>query len=123
MIKPRRIVAIGRDAGIALNGLDIAVEIVRHPSYGGQAEFSSGVNRIYGLAAGDDGSRDARASLLAGDSSGERGCRLIELCDHRINVGPAGRLSIAARLVDFRMGGDHSERADLEARLVSDEVH
>lgn len=54
MIKPRRIVAIGRDAGIALNGLDIAVEIVRHPSYGGQAEFSSGVNRIYGLAAGDD---------------------------------------------------------------------
>lgn len=54
MIKPRRIVAIGRDAGMALNGLDIAVEIIRHPSYGGQAEFISGVNHIYGLAADDD---------------------------------------------------------------------
>jgi uracil-DNA glycosylase len=54
MIKPRRIVAIGRDAGMALNGLDIAVEIIRHPSYGGQAEFISGVNHIYGLAARDD---------------------------------------------------------------------
>lgn len=54
MIKPRRIVAIGRDAGMALNGLDITVEIVRHPSYGGQAEFISGVNHIYGVAADDD---------------------------------------------------------------------
>ncbi|QOZ31649.1 uracil-DNA glycosylase [Bradyrhizobium sp. CCBAU 53421] len=54
MIKPRRIVAIGRDAGMALNGLDTTVEIVRHPSYGGQAEFISGVNHIYGLAAADD---------------------------------------------------------------------
>jgi len=55
MIKPRRIVAIGRDAGMALSGLDIPVELVRHPSYGGQAEFISGVNVIYGLAADDDG--------------------------------------------------------------------
>lgn len=53
MIKPRRIVAIGRDAGVALNGLDIKVEIVRHPSYGGQAEFIAGVNHIYGLVADD----------------------------------------------------------------------
>ena len=54
MIKPRRIVAISRDAGMALNGLDITVELVRHPSYGGQAEFISGVTHIYGLAADDD---------------------------------------------------------------------
>jgi hypothetical protein len=54
MIKPRRIVAIGRDAGMALNGLDIAVEVVRHPSYGGQAEFISGVRQIYGLTDEDD---------------------------------------------------------------------
>lgn len=54
MVKPRRIVAIGRDAGAALNDTDIAVEIVRHPSYGGQSEFISGVNHIYGLAADDD---------------------------------------------------------------------
>lgn len=49
MIQPRRIVAIGRDAGMALNGLDITVEVVRHPSYGGQAEFIAGVHRIYGV--------------------------------------------------------------------------
>jgi len=59
MIKPRRIVAIGRDAGMALTGLDIPVEIVRHPSYGGQTEFISGVHRIYGLM--DD--RDDQATL------------------------------------------------------------
>ncbi len=50
LIKPRRIVAIGRDAGMALAGLDIPVELVRHPSYGGQAEFIAGVHRIYGIA-------------------------------------------------------------------------
>ena len=49
MIRPRRIVAIGRDAGMALAGLDIPVELVRHPSYGGQAEFIAGVNEIYGI--------------------------------------------------------------------------
>jgi uracil-DNA glycosylase len=54
MIQPRRIVAIGRDAGMALNGLDITVEVVRHPSYGGQAEFIAGVHRIYGVS-GDVG--------------------------------------------------------------------
>jgi uracil-DNA glycosylase len=54
MIKPRRIVAIGRDAGMALTGFDIEVEIVRHPSYGGQTEFVSGLRRIYGLKDDDD---------------------------------------------------------------------
>jgi hypothetical protein len=49
MIKPRRIVAIGRDAGLALAGLEIPVEVVRHPSYGGQAEFIAGVHQIYGV--------------------------------------------------------------------------
>ena len=51
MLKPRRIVAIGRDASIALNSLSIPVETVRHPSYGGQAEFVAGINAIYGLPA------------------------------------------------------------------------
>ncbi|MHB0670024.1 uracil-DNA glycosylase [Roseomonas mucosa] len=49
MIAPRRIVAIGRDAGLALSGIDIPVMTVRHPSYGGQAEFIAGVQSIYGL--------------------------------------------------------------------------
>ncbi len=49
MIAPRRIVAIGRDASSALAGIDIPVLTVRHPSYGGQSEFISGLNAIYGL--------------------------------------------------------------------------
>jgi hypothetical protein len=54
MIKPRRIVAIGRDAGMALSDIGITVQVVRHPSYGGQAEFIAGVNHIYGVVADDD---------------------------------------------------------------------
>jgi hypothetical protein len=50
MIRPRRIVAIGRDAGLALAGLEVPVEVVRHPSYGGQAEFITGVHQIYGVS-------------------------------------------------------------------------
>jgi len=50
LIRPRRIVAIGRDAGTALAGMDVPVSIVRHPSYGGQGEFIAGVHEVYGLA-------------------------------------------------------------------------
>ena len=49
MVAPRRIVAIGRDAGAALAGVGVPVEVVRHPSYGGQAEFFAGVHAIYGV--------------------------------------------------------------------------
>ncbi len=49
MVAPRRIVAIGRDARLALAGIDIPVMTVRHPSYGGQTEFIAGVHAIYGL--------------------------------------------------------------------------
>jgi uracil-DNA glycosylase len=49
MVAPRRIVAIGRDAGLALARIDIPVTMVRHPSYGGQAEFIAGVYALYGL--------------------------------------------------------------------------
>jgi hypothetical protein len=51
MINPRRIVAIGRDAALALHGINTKVELVRHPSYGGQTEFISGICQIYGLNA------------------------------------------------------------------------
>ena len=50
MIQPRQIVAIGRDAGLALSGIDVPVQVVRHPSYGGQAEFIRGMHAAYGLA-------------------------------------------------------------------------
>ena len=49
MIKPRRLVAIGRDAGLALVGIDLPLTVVRHPSYGGQNEFIAGISELYGL--------------------------------------------------------------------------
>lgn len=59
MFRPKRIVAIGREAGLALNGIDIPISVVRHPSYGGQSEFTAGVHSIYGLAqANCSGPRD-----------------------------------------------------------------
>lgn len=48
MIKPRQIVAIGRDAYLALGDLDTPTTAVRHPSYGGQREFIDGMFAIYG---------------------------------------------------------------------------
>lgn len=49
MLRPRSLVAIGRDAGNALANVDCTVETVRHPSYGGQAEFIDGIRKIYDL--------------------------------------------------------------------------
>jgi len=65
MIQPRRIVAIGRDAGAALEGLTVPVEVVRHPSYGGQAEFIAGVHKIYGLSAETEKQRSFELSFTA----------------------------------------------------------
>jgi hypothetical protein len=49
MFQPQRIVAIGRDAKMALRGLDIPVVTVRHPSYGGQGEFIASLYELYGV--------------------------------------------------------------------------
>jgi hypothetical protein len=46
---PKHIVAIGRDAELALADLGIAASQVRHPSYGGQADFIEGIRALYGL--------------------------------------------------------------------------
>lgn len=69
MIRPRRIVAIGRDASMALAGLEIAVEVVRHPSYGGQAEFISGVRQIYGLTDDEDVKQTLKLPLSGGHAA------------------------------------------------------
>jgi hypothetical protein len=50
MFEPERLVAIGRDAQLALKDFDIPVTTVRHPSYGGQVEFMSGLYNLYGVA-------------------------------------------------------------------------
>lgn len=62
MLRPERIVAIGRDAGLALSTLDLPVHVVRHPSYGGQADFLSGVCSLYGI---DPVPPSAKQSVLA----------------------------------------------------------
>lgn len=49
MLQPKRIVAIGRDAHLALDGLDIPTTAIRHPSYGGQREFIAGMFDLYGI--------------------------------------------------------------------------
>jgi uracil-DNA glycosylase len=60
MLQPRRVIAIGRDAQLALIQLDIKALPVRHPSYGGQAEFIGGVFSLYGVS---------ESSLRTGSSS------------------------------------------------------
>ena len=55
MFKPKCLVAIGRDAQLALRDLDIPVTTVRHPSYGGQNEFMSSLYEMYGVHDADAG--------------------------------------------------------------------
>ena len=51
LVRPRRLVAIGNDAARVVSNLCAACEIVhvRHPSYGGQADFVSQISKLYGL--------------------------------------------------------------------------
>lgn len=49
LLAPRAVLAIGRDAEMAMADLGISAKQVRHPSYGGQPEFIAGVSRHYGL--------------------------------------------------------------------------
>ena len=51
MFRPQQLVAIGRDAQLALAELETPVVPVRHPSYGGQSEFMAGVFKLYGVTA------------------------------------------------------------------------
>ena len=47
MLRPRNIIAIGRDAHLVLTDLGIEAVRVRHPSYGGQSEFIAEITRYY----------------------------------------------------------------------------
>ena len=47
MIKPKQIVAIGRDAQEILGKVDVPFTKVRHPSYGGQREFMASLFDLY----------------------------------------------------------------------------
>lgn len=50
-LRPRQLVAIGRDAQSALAELGFQAACVRHPSYGGQTEFIEGVSNLYAIPA------------------------------------------------------------------------
>ena len=47
LLQPKRLVAIGRDARDALERSGLKHDAVRHPSYGGKAEFCEGMARLY----------------------------------------------------------------------------
>lgn len=49
MFRPKKIVAIGRDAQLALENLEVSAAGVRHPSYGGQRDFINGLYSLYGI--------------------------------------------------------------------------
>jgi hypothetical protein len=48
-LKPKQVIAIGRDAQSAIAELDIESVKIRHPSYGGKAEFFEGLAEVYGM--------------------------------------------------------------------------
>lgn len=54
MLAPRQIIAIGRDAQLALSEFGVPTQGVRHPSYGGQREFMEGMYSLYGIDDEDD---------------------------------------------------------------------
>lgn len=54
MLKPRQIIAIGRDAQMALTEFGLPTEGVRHPSYGGQREFIDSMFGLYGVSGEDE---------------------------------------------------------------------
>ena len=51
LIRPDRVLAIGRDADNALKKMNIDCVAVRHPSYGGQSAFAAGIRNVYCLDA------------------------------------------------------------------------
>ena len=59
LLRPVEIVAVGRDARVALRELGIPCRRVRHPSYGGQAEFTRAIATLHGLADEPAGERRA----------------------------------------------------------------
>lgn len=73
MLQPRQIVAIGRDAHLALGELGVPTTAVRHPSYGGQREFIEGMFAIYGI---DGEATDAPRLSLGEPYAATRSCAL-----------------------------------------------
>ena len=52
LLQPDHVIAIGRDAHMAVEGLGIDCTQVRHPSYGGQSIFMEQIEAAYGSSPG-----------------------------------------------------------------------
>ena len=50
-LRIKRIIAIGQDAALYAQRFGVNVETVRHPSYGGVADFRRGISQLYGFRA------------------------------------------------------------------------
>ena len=50
MLRPRRLIGIGRDAQNALADMGLDCHAIRHPSFGGQTEFLQGMSELYELS-------------------------------------------------------------------------
>jgi uracil-DNA glycosylase len=62
-LKPKHLIAIGRDAQAALADLELEATAVRHPSYGGQNDFIGGLEEFYHVRTKQP-VRDAQLHLL-----------------------------------------------------------
>lgn len=49
-LRPKKVIAIGRDAQTAMVELSIKSIKIRHPSYGGQPEFLAALTELYGVS-------------------------------------------------------------------------
>lgn len=65
-LKPTRVVALGADAYNAATKVGIETSRVRHPSYGGQAAFASGIRSLYAPGFSDNLVRVTEVPHLAG---------------------------------------------------------
>ena len=59
LLRPRRVVAIGKDSARALRSGVVGIDVrdVRHPSYGGESLFREQVASLYGLGISGSGAR------------------------------------------------------------------
>ena len=64
-LRIKRISSIGQDAAIYAKRFGVRVETVRHPSYGGIADFRRGISEVYGLMIPSIGDHDKQALLFA----------------------------------------------------------
>lgn len=60
----KRIVSIGQDAAVYAKRFGIDIEIIRHPSYGGVADFRRGIERLYSLRPHNEDRCNAQESLF-----------------------------------------------------------